>query len=277
MNSSYLSGTECLRGCKYFEMNIIMAHQKNAEQFGRMADEMKRGLTLVEACMEIFVGLPQGAPSRERRGPTNVTVTGVDSIVMECTKTPCGCQIMWWRVAPMSHALRSHLLEVTMIPPFYQVSVACGMTIHHVRGHDISGSCKCTKDPSHKHSCLRVHSFSIEDNEGHETQSQLQQRTVWSLPLSFLEFALNPNISDVQIEALVSRDWLPAPNMLKYVYVQIKDSLKLDGEDHFYLMVVNIQRGKIWLLDSYPIDDTMIRRKYAPKVVVSIIGSIVFG
>ncbi|XLS93260.1 hypothetical protein HN51_069268 [Arachis hypogaea] len=125
-----------------------------------MADEMKRGLTLVEACMEIFVGLPQGAPSRERRGPTNVTVTGVDSIVMECTKTPCGCQIMWWRVAPMSHALRSHLLEVTMIPPFYQVSVACGMTIHHVRGHDISGSCKCTKDPSHKHSCLRGDSAS---------------------------------------------------------------------------------------------------------------------
>ncbi|XLU20065.1 uncharacterized protein [Arachis hypogaea] len=90
------------------------------------------------------------------------------------------------------------------------------------------------------------------------TQSQLQQHT---------EFVLNPNITDGDIDAFFSRDYLPTPNALKYVYVQMKDRLKVDQENHFYLMVVDIQGWKIWLLDSYPTDDTIIGRKCVAKAV----------
>ncbi|XLU20064.1 hypothetical protein S245_056130 [Arachis hypogaea] len=69
-------------------MKVLDAHKKDAERVGRMDDEMRQGLALVEACMEIFIQPQHGAPSEERMVPPNVTVTAIDSVVMECTRTP---------------------------------------------------------------------------------------------------------------------------------------------------------------------------------------------
>ncbi|XLR06640.1 hypothetical protein S83_034578 [Arachis hypogaea] len=122
------------------------------------------------------------------------------------------------------------------------------------------------------------------------TQSQLQQRTVWSLPLHFSvsiptwwlaivikllicprscfstllsirlqEFVLDPDIDDSQVAAFFFRDWLPRPAALRYIYVQMADKVDVTGEDHFYLVVVDINGGKMWLIDCYPTDDSIIR------------------
>ncbi|MED6167878.1 hypothetical protein PIB30_006849 [Stylosanthes scabra] len=90
------------------------------------------------------------------------------------------------------------------------------------------------------------------------TQSQCQERTVWSFPLHFSEFVHNPDVDDSQLIDFFRRDWFPHPNALKYVrpisfsydnvlleigipcllstslqqiYVQMKDSLMGKSED----------------------------------------------
>ncbi|XLS85734.1 hypothetical protein HN51_035900 [Arachis hypogaea] len=101
------------------------------------------------------------------------------------------------------------------------------------------------------------------------TQSQLQQRIVWSLPLHFSEFILDLDIDGSQVVAFFFRDWLPRPAALRYIYIQMADKVHVTGEDHFYLVVVDINGGKMWLMDCYPTDDSIIRQKYAAKVVMS--------
>ncbi|XLU20530.1 hypothetical protein S245_056596, partial [Arachis hypogaea] len=83
------------------------------------------------------------------------------------------------------------------------------------------------------------------------------------------EFVLDPDIDDSQVAAFFFQDCLPRPTTLRYTYVQMADKVDVTGEDHFYLVVVDINGGKMWLMDCYPTDDSIIRRKYAAKSVVS--------
>ncbi|MED6199889.1 hypothetical protein PIB30_080069 [Stylosanthes scabra] len=49
----------------------------------------------------------------------------------------------------------------------------------------------------------------------------------------------------------------------------MKDVDEVEKQHHLYLMVVEIQLGKIWMLDTFPTDEAAIPRKYAVKFVFS--------
>ncbi|XLU43648.1 hypothetical protein S245_038462, partial [Arachis hypogaea] len=93
------------------------------------------------------------------------------------------------------------------------------------------------------------------------TQSQLQWCSVWSLPLIFSEFALTEDIDDNTLMDYFGGTWLPRPNGLRY------DVIEDMKETHYYLMAVEVSSRRMWIFDSFPIQDTIMARKFAVKSV----------
>ncbi|XLU29892.1 hypothetical protein S245_065958, partial [Arachis hypogaea] len=99
------------------------------------------------------------------------------------------------------------------------------------------------------------------------TQSQLQWCSVWSLPLIFLEFALTKDIDNDQLMDYFRGTWLPRPNALRYIYVQMKDVLEGMKECHYYLMVVDVSGRRMWIFDRFSTQETVMGRSKAVKSV----------
>ncbi|XLR68924.1 hypothetical protein HN51_016007, partial [Arachis hypogaea] len=91
------------------------------------------------------------------------------------------------------------------------------------------------------------------------TQSQLQRCSVWSLLLIFFgnEFALTEDIDDDHLMHYFRGTWLPCPNALRYIYVQMKDVLEGTKESHYYLMAVDVSSRRTWIFDSFPTQETV--------------------
>ncbi|MED6197424.1 hypothetical protein PIB30_056403 [Stylosanthes scabra] len=105
------------------------------------------------------------------------------------------------------------------------------------------------------------------------TQPQLSKTEVWSLPLLFSDLCVTPGFEMDDIIQHFSYDWLPTPDGLKYVYVQMKDVIQPDV-NHYYLMVVDITRTKIHIFDCFPNEAFEQRRKDAAKDVARVLDRI---
>ncbi|MED6194957.1 hypothetical protein PIB30_033482 [Stylosanthes scabra] len=68
------------------------------------------------------------------------------------------------------------------------------------------------------------------------TQSQLPECSVWSLPLSFSELVLDGNVDYSHLISFFARGYVPHPNGLRYIYVQMKDVDQVEKQRHLYLM-----------------------------------------
>ncbi|MED6144278.1 hypothetical protein PIB30_014138 [Stylosanthes scabra] len=101
------------------------------------------------------------------------------------------------------------------------------------------------------------------------TQPQLPQTTLWSLPVHFSEIVIGGDVCIERLISLFKLEWLPRPTNLRYIYVQMKEILQYSKEAHLYLMVVDIQNGKIWILDSFATNDAAKERILAVNVVVA--------
>ncbi|MED6128693.1 hypothetical protein PIB30_100444 [Stylosanthes scabra] len=49
------------------------------------------------------------------------------------------------------------------------------------------------------------------------TQNQIQQTTIWSLPVRFSEYVLQGDVSVEELFSMFKEEWLPKPNALRYV------------------------------------------------------------
>ncbi|MED6167446.1 hypothetical protein PIB30_002928 [Stylosanthes scabra] len=104
------------------------------------------------------------------------------------------------------------------------------------------------------------------------TQFQLEQKTLWSLPVHFSEMIINADVTMDRLISLYKPNWLPRPTHLKYIYIQMKEILQHSKETHLYLMVVDKPNGKIWLFDSFATNDAAKERILAVKAVSPTVG-----
>ncbi|MED6118534.1 hypothetical protein PIB30_003750 [Stylosanthes scabra] len=99
--------------------------------------------------------------------------------------------------------------------------------------------------------------------------SQIQARTLWSLPSLFSDFVLGGDVTLEELFSLFKDEWLPKPTGLKYIYVQMKEVLYPSKETNLYLMVVDIPNQKTWLFDNFPTNDPTKTRIYAATAVAT--------
>ncbi|MED6203831.1 hypothetical protein PIB30_003120 [Stylosanthes scabra] len=69
-------------------------------------------------------------------------------------------------------------------------------------------------------------------------------------------------------------EWLPKPNALRYIYVQMKEVLHPSKETHVYLMVADLTKSKVWIFDSFPSQENAKTRIFASSVVGSTLDHI---
>ncbi|MED6131644.1 hypothetical protein PIB30_011495 [Stylosanthes scabra] len=81
-----------------------------------------------------------------------------------------------------------------------------------------------------------------------ETFEEISDKIItWSFPPQFGVDALNPDMSRQVVFEKYKDFWILKSSALKYIYVPL-----IDGIFHWFLMVVSIDEGKVYKLDSYP-------------------------
>ncbi|KAK2401310.1 ubiquitin-specific protease ESD4 [Trifolium repens] len=76
-------------------------------------------------------------------------------------------------------------------------------------------------------------------------QENYKRGTVWYLPPAFADDIFSGK-SAYELANTYSKDWMPSNPKLKYIYIPINIA-----EDHWFLMVVSMQLGTIYHLDSH--------------------------
>ncbi|MED6184459.1 hypothetical protein PIB30_047661 [Stylosanthes scabra] len=93
--------------------------------------------------------------------------------------------------------------------------------------------------------------------------------TIWSLPPQFGIDALNSDISRQVVFEKYKDFWMPKSSALKYIYVPFIDDIF-----HWFLMVVFIDEGEVYKLDSYPNPDRDISKNFVMRWTLELLNYI---